>query len=126
MKDGYAAFLVKNGYALIANEDNIKAHNRFLEKEQEKEQEHIKECENISLELSKVTLEFKLKAGKDERVFGTISTKAIADELKKKGFNIDKKMVNLKDAISSLGMHNVEIELHKKVKANLKVKVSKE
>ena len=53
VKDGYAAFLIKNGYAMQANDDNLKAHNRYLEKEAIKEEERIAECEKIKQKLWK-------------------------------------------------------------------------
>ncbi len=126
VKDGYASFLVSKGYAIIANQDNIKDHNRELAKEDALEQEKIKECENIAKELAKITLKFKVKAGEGDRVFGTISTKAIADELKKYNYNIDKKKIMLDLPISSLGTHIVKVELHKKVIGEIKVNVVKE
>lgn len=126
VKDGYAAFLIKNGYALAASEDNMKAHNRELAKEDALEQARIKECEKVKAELAKITLDFKVKTGNDGRVFGSVSSKAISEALKNKGFNIDKKIILIEDAISSLGVHQVKIELHKKVIAVLKVNVSKE
>ena len=126
VKDGYAAFLIKNGYAISASDDNMKAHNRELAKEDALEQAKIKECEKVKEELAKITLNFKVNAGKDGRVFGSISSKAIAEELKNKGFNIDKKSIMIDESISSLGIHQVKIELHKKVIAIVKVSVSKE
>ena len=126
VKDGYASFLVKNGYALIANDDNIKAHNRCLAKEEALEQEKIKACEEIKSKLEKVTLNFKLKTGNGDRVFGSISTKAIAEGLKKLNYNIDKKNIILDNAIDSLGVHKVKIQLHKKVIAVINVAISKE
>ena len=126
VKDGYAAFLIKNGYVLAANEDNIKSHQRTLAKEELTEQKNIEECEKIKNKLSNVVLKFKVKAGASDKVFGSVSSKAIAEALKAKGFDIDKKTIILKDSITSLGVHNVEIELHKKVKALVKVELSKE
>ena len=126
VKDGYAAFLVKNGYAIIANEDNIKGHNRELAKEDALEQEKIRECQKLASELAKITLKFKVKTGEGDKVFGTVSTKAIADELKKYNYSIDKKKIMLDLPISSLGTHIVKIELHKKVIGEIKVNVVKE
>ena len=60
-----------------------------------------------------------------DKVFGNISTKQIADELKKKGFNIDKKQIHLKENIDSLGTHQVEIKLHKQVSFNINVILKK-
>ena len=59
-------------------------------------------------------------------MFGSISTKQIHDELNKMGIKIDKKKIKLDNPISSLGFHNVEIELRKDVKGVLKIQVVKE
>lgn len=57
------------------------------------------------------------------KVFGSISSKQVSEELKVLGFDIDKKMIVIDNALSVLGMHVVSINLHKKVKAELKVKL---
>ena len=69
----------------------------------------------IKKELKDRVLTFKVKTGKQDQVFGTISTKQIANELEKIGYKIDKKKIVLDDAISSLGYHEVKINLHKNV-----------
>ena len=126
VKDGYAAFLIKNGQAISATSDNIKGHERTLAKEELLEQEKIKECEKIKTELEKMVFDFKVHASKEDKVFGTISSKAIAEELKNKNFDIDKKNIIIDSPICSIGVHNVKVVLHKKVIATIKVKVSKE
>ena len=126
VKDGYASFLIKNGYAITANDENIKSHNRILAKEELNELNNIENCEKIKKQLANVTLKFKVKAGAHDKVFGSVSTKAISEALQKKGFDIDKKRIILNDSITSLGVHNVEVELHKKVKALVKGELSKE
>lgn len=126
VKDGYGKnYLIKNGYAIPANDSNVKMHNRELKQEADDENKVIKQCEAIKKELSKVTLNYQVKTGTMDRVFGTVSSKALADELHKKGFDIDKKTIMIKSPISSLGTHKVEIELHKKVVATLNVVLSK-
>lgn len=127
VKDGYGRnFLIKNGYAIVANEENVKNHNRELKNQELKEQENIKGCEKIKEKLDKETLNFKVRTGSLDKVFGSVSSKSIYEELKKKGFNIDKKSVMIKEPISVLGTHIVEIELHKKVIAQIKVVLNKE
>ena len=83
----------------------------------------ISECEKIKEQLEKQKIVFKVKTGKEGKMFGSISTKQIADELNKKGFNIDKKKIKSDITIDSLGVHNVEVELHKKVIVTLKIEV---
>lgn len=127
VKPGYGMnYLIKNGYAVMATKTGVKRLENETKERQEKEQELIEECKKIKEQLSKVTLEFKVKTGKDGRVFGSISTKQIADSLKQKKFDIDKKKINLKDSITSLGFHDVEIILHKQVIATVKIHLVKE
>ena len=116
VKDGYGEnFLIKNLYAVAYTKRSreildINNKNKDLE-----EQAEIKRCEKIKKELKDRVLTFKVKTGKQDQVFGTISTKQIANELEKIGYKIDKKKIVLDDAISSLGYHEVKINLHKNV-----------
>ena len=70
--------------------------------------------------MKNVTLEFKVKCN-NGKVFGSISSKQIHEELAKLGFNVDKKCIKINGSISSLGMHIVTLNLHKKVVGELKV-----
>ena len=80
---------------------------------------------NTTTQQEKLTIGFKVKTGEQDRVFGSISPKQIVEELKNKGYSIDKKQIRINGTISSLGFHNVEIELHKKVIANIKIELKK-
>lgn len=124
VKDGYAKnFLIKNGYAVMSTPTSIGRLNMENKQKQAQEQERIKECEKMKEQLSKITITFSVKTGAQDQVFGSISTKSIVTELKRLGYDIDKKMVQLKDTITTLGFHNVDIELHKKVIATVRIKV---
>lgn len=85
----------------------------------------IKRCEEIKKKLKDKVLTFKVKTGKQDQVFGTISTKQISSELEKIGYKIDKKKIVLDEPISSLGYHEVKINLHKKVQAVVTVELIK-
>jgi len=127
VKDGYGMnFLIQKGYAVIASESNIKALESNNNKRQLHEQELIKDFEKVKEKIEKLTLKFKVKTGKEDQVFGSVSSKQIITELKNKEIDIDKTMINMKETLSNLGFHNVEIELHKKVKVILKVELIKE
>ena len=126
VKDGYGMnYLIKNGYAVMATETGVKRLRSEQEENRLQEQLNIKECEKIKGEIEKLTLKFQVKAGASDRVFGSVSTKSIADELKKNGFNVDKRKIKLDNPLSSLGFHEVEIELHKEVIAKVKVQLIK-
>ena len=125
VKDGYATFLIKNGYVIQATEGNLKHFNTEKQKEELNENLKIKDCEKTKGELEKLTINIKVKTGAQDRVFGSVSTKQIVQELKNKNYDIDKNKVKLNEPLTSLGTHIVNIELHKKVMANLKVNLVK-
>lgn len=120
VKDGYATnFLIKNGIAVAKTSTNL--HNLEIAKKQEmaKDLENRKKAEDIKKTLEGLTLEFKVKTGEHDRVFGSISVKQIKQKLE--DYNIDKNMIDMKTSLSSLGYHNVSINLYKDIKANVKV-----
>lgn len=125
VKDGYAAFLIKNGYVIQATDGNLKHFNTEKQKEELNENLKIKDCEKTKEELEKLTINIKVKTGAQDRVFGSVSTKQIVQELKNKNYDIDKNKVKLNEPLTSLGTHVVNVELHKKVIANLKVNLVK-
>ena len=125
VSDGYAKnFLIKQGLAVPCNTANENKLNRDIKSRKDAEEARIKECEDIKKKLEKVTLNFKAKTGKDGKMFGSISSKQIADELKNKGFEVDKKIISCDHNIDSLGIHIVDVELHKKVVAKVNIQVS--
>lgn len=126
VKDGYGNnFLIKNGYAIQATEGNLKHYNTEKEKEKLNENLKIKDCESLKKELEKLTIKIKVKVGTQDRVFGSVSTKQIVQELKKEGYDIDKNKIAIDSPLSCLGTHIVKIELHKQVIADLKVNLVK-
>ncbi len=121
VKDGYGTYLINNKLAVLETKGSSKVLQRQTEEALLEENLLLKDCENIKKKLENMTLTFKVNTGKNGQVFGQISTKQIADELKKKGFDIDKRKVKLDVPINSLGVTNVKVLLHKKVEASLKV-----
>ncbi|MBR3229304.1 MAG: 50S ribosomal protein L9 [Bacilli bacterium] len=125
VKDGYGMYLINNKKAVLETKGSSKVLKKQTDAALEKENLIIKECEEIKEKLSKMTLKFKVKTGKDGKVFGQISTKQITSELLKKGIDIDKKKIKIDVPINNLGVTNVKIMLHKKVEATLKVELQK-
>lgn len=124
VSDGYAEnFLFKNKLAVPYNTQNKNKLERDLKSREEEEQENIKSANELKNKLANVTVKFKAKCGKDGKMFGSISNKQIEEELKKLGYNIDKKQIECDHNIDSLGIHIVDINLHKKVKARINVSV---
>ena len=114
VSDGYAQnYLIKNGLA-IKYTSGSKA---FLEKELEekdlKEQELIEKANIIKKAIENTELVFKVKTGVQGKMFGTISSKQICEELSKKDIIVDKKMIKINIPVGSLGVHTININLHK-------------
>lgn len=125
VKNGFGEFLIKSGSAVLYTNKSLEKLNKmkFLEKNEE---EKIKqEAEELQKSLEKINLKFKVKTGEKDKVFGNVSSKQIAEELKRNGFIIDKKKINIKFTLNMLGCYKVEILLHKDVKAEIKVELIK-
>lgn len=126
VKDGYGEnFLIKNGYAVLKTKENLKK----LEKEQHEKQvtdaNNKKEAEELKKELDKLVLEFKVKTGEGDKVFGSVSLKQVRDALTKEGYKIEKSKIELTTAMASLGFHKVNINLYPGVQATLKAHIIK-
>lgn len=126
VKDGYAEnFLIKKGYAVQLNEKNLGKVVEENNQKQKQEETLTKEAKDMKTKLEKETLLFKVKTGEQDKVFGSISPKQIKEELQKKNYTIDKKQINIITPLSSLGFHNITINLYKDIEAKIKVQLVK-
>jgi len=126
VSDGYAKnFLIKKGLAVVADKINLGRLDKNLKEEAKTEENLIKEMEQLKTRLEKENITFKVKTGKQDMMFGSISIKQIKKELDNLGYNIDKTKIVLDNQITSLGFHEVKIKLHKKVEAKIKIQVIK-
>lgn len=123
--DGYARnFLIPKKVASEATEGNVKSLNMKKRAEEEKLKEELNDAKKLAKVLEGVKVEIYTKAGEGGRLFGSVTSKEIAENLKKKfKIDIDKRKINLKDPIKTLGTTNVEVKIHPKVKAKLSVNV---
>ena len=126
VKDGYAEnFLIKNGYAIKKTKENMLKLNHEQAKKAKEDAENKKQAEAIKTKLAKEVLEFKVKTGAGDKVFGSISVKQIKEALQEKGYKIEKNMIELDNSLASLGFHNVKINLYQDVEAIIKVHLFK-
>lgn len=125
VSDGYAMnYLIKNGYAVKYTKTSNEILNNEIQNEKELFELNTKNAKIIKEKLEKETITFIVKSGTNNKIFGSISTKQIIDELNKLGYsNIDKRKIFIDNPITSLGIHIVKIELFKDVIANIKIKV---
>ena len=104
------------------NKLRAKQNSMKFQKNQEKE-----EAIKIADKLKRISLRIKVKAGENGKIFGGVSTKEISKELEiQHGINIDKKKIDLKETIKTLGVHNLEVKLFEGVTGILKVDVISE
>lgn len=125
VSDGYAMnYLIKNGYAVKYTKTSNEILNNEIQNEKELFELNTKNAKIIKEKLEKEIITFIVKSGTNNKIFGSISTKQIIDELNKLGYsNIDKRKIFIDNPITSLGIHIIKIELFKDVIANIKIKV---
>lgn len=125
VSDGYARnFLLKKNLAVEATPGNMKTLEQKKKKEKEEEKKVLEEAKQLKKTLENLTIELQAKSGDGGRLFGSITNKQIAEELKKSHkIKIDKRKIELDEPIRALGYRNVPIKLHPEVTATVKVHV---
>lgn len=126
--DGYARnYLLPRGMAVEATATNMNVMNTRKEAEKSKMERELAKAKALADTIKELTVIFKAKAGENGKLFGSITSKDIADKLKADfKLDIDKKKINMADALKALGTTEVEIKLYPGVSAKLTVKVEHE
>lgn len=122
--DGYARnFLIARGLAVMQTERSMEILEEQKQKAKELDLENKKKAEELKEKLEKEMFVFWLNAGSEGRVFGSVSTKQIVEELRKKGYQVDKRKFLQSSPIVSLGVTKVQVELYKGVIATLSIQI---
>ena len=125
VNDGYARnLLFKKNLGIEATKQNLNDLKLQKQNNDKLEAERLEEAKKLAKELEEKEVVLAIKTGSDGRVFGSVSTKEIAEDAKEQlGYELDKKKMHLKDAIKSIGTFHVPVKLHPKVTVELKVVV---
>jgi len=124
VKPGFARnYLIPNKIASLATAQNIKALEVFLKAQETKEAKNRVNLEALSKKLNSLTLKFEVQVGEDEKLFGSVTSQMISDELAEKGYTIDKKEIQLDDSIKELGNYKIGINLGYELDTKIKIKV---
>ena len=128
VNDGYARnFILPKKLGVEANSKNMNDLKLQKANEEKVAAERLAEARALADELKDKEIVLNLKLGDGGKTFGSVSSKEIAEAAKTQlGYDIDKKKIQLKESIKSLGVHNVGIKLYPKVTAELKVKVQEQ
>ncbi len=128
VNDGYARnFILPKKLGLEATGKNLNDLKLQKANEEKVAQQILDEAKELAKKLEAGKVELAIKIGEGGRAFGSVSSKEIAVAVNDQmGYDIDKKKIQLKDAIKALGTHTVPVKLHPKVTAELKVIVTEE
>ena len=123
VKDGYARnALFPKGLAVEANAVNLNQRKLEQRADDKRKQQELEEAQAIADKINDKEIKIAVKSGEGGRVFGSVTSKEIAEMIQKEfGVKIDKKKIQLKDAIKTLGGQKVAIKLHAKVSASVMV-----
>jgi len=127
VKDGYALnFLIPRKIAYLAQVGNIKA---LEEEKKQLAKQKIKELQasqSLASEIEKVSVTIPVKVGEEDKIFGSVTSQMIAESLASKGYEIDKRKIEITEPIKALGIYNVNIKLHPEVTVAVKTWVVRE
>ncbi len=125
INDGYAKnFLIPKKMAVEATKQMMNEIAQKTAKEARLLKEERERAESMAKELKGVTVTILAKFGGD-KMYGSITTQDVADNLKKMGYDVDKKKIVIKDSIKSVGIYDAEIKLYRDVNAKIKIKVER-
>lgn len=125
VSDGYARnYLFTKNLAVEATKENLSKLKGKKDSELFKKSNEIEVAKNVARKMEKIRLQFKIKTGENGKVFGGISSKEIAEKLESEyEIKVDKKKIELKDSIKTLGITKVEIKLYEGVVGKVNVEL---
>jgi len=127
VKDGYARnYLIPRGIAYQATSGNIRSLDEEKKQIVKREAKELDSAQNLANELEKVSITIPVKVGEEEKIFGSVTNQMIADALHEKGFDVDKRKIEITEPIKSLGIYSVSVKLHPSVSAAVKTWVVRE
>lgn len=127
VKDGFARnFLIPRNIAYIAQKGNLNALEEEKKTYAKKIAKELHSAEKLALEFDNISITIPVKVGEEDKIFGTVTNQMISDSLKEKGFDVDRRKIEILEPIKSLGIYSVNIKLHPSVTAIVKTWVVRE
>jgi large subunit ribosomal protein L9 len=126
VKEGFARnYLIPKGIALKASRENLKKFEEIAKQKKNKTARALKNSEELAEKLKTLSLTVPVKVGEDDKIFGSVTTQMIAEQLQEKGYEIDKRQVQLEEPIKALGIYDIPIRLHSEISTSVKLWVIK-
>ncbi len=127
VKDGYARnYLIPRQIAYQATKGNILALEEEKKQILKKEAKELDIAQKLANEIEKVSITIPVKVGEEDKIFGTVTSQMIADSMKEKGYDVDKRKIEITEPIKALGIYSVTIKIHPSVSAVVKTWVVRE
>ena len=124
VRDGFARnFLIPRKLALAATSENqefVEEHKKRAETRREKERAA---AQARAEKMASVKIRLEAQAGEQDKLYGSVTAEEIAEALGRKGYEVDKKQILLKESIRTLGIHSISVEIYPQVKANINIEV---
>ncbi len=126
MKDGYARnFILPKKLGVEATSANMNTLKLQKQQEEKLAREQLEEAKALAKEIEEMTVKLEIKGGEGGKTFGSVSSKEISKGISEQyGKDVDKKKIQISEAIKTEGMHEVTVKLHPQVTAKLKVHVA--
>jgi large subunit ribosomal protein L9 len=127
VKNGYARnFLLPHGIAYEATPGNLKRISQERGRLDAAESERVNSAQDLAKRLDEVQLTFSARVGEEGKLFGSVTSADIAEQLTAQGFHIEKRLIDLHEPIKALGVYRVPVKLHADVKPEIRVWVIKQ
>lgn len=127
VKDGYARnFLIPRKIAYPAIAGNIKALEEEKKQVAKKQIQELEEAQVLATDLEKVSITIPVKVGEEDKIFGSVTSQMIGEALKEKGYDIDRRKIEIDEPIKALGIYSINVKLHTDVSAVVKTWVVRE
>ena len=125
VKNGYGRnYIIPQGFGVLANKSNSKVLKENLKQTAKKQEEILKGAKKLSKKIGDLVIEFKLKTGSDEKVFGSVTTAHISKMLEEKGFEVHKKNISILSKVNNIGEYDVDLKIHKDLTHPIKINVT--
>mgnify|MGYP006427805507 CR=1 FL=1 len=122
--DGYGRnYLIPQGMARMATEGAIKQQHEMERQKRRRKVQAKEDAAQVAEELADMQLVFSAKVGEENRIFGTVTTQQIAVELANRGFEIDRKNIELDEDIRYVGAYTANVKLHSNVQQRVEIRV---
>jgi large subunit ribosomal protein L9 len=122
VSDGYARnFLIPKKLAVKAVKSNLANVEQIKVARANREEKRKRTLSLLAEKLDGFSIDIQVQVGEEDKVFGAVTTHMITDALRNKGFNIDRKTIQLEEPIKQLGVYNVEVKLHAEVRPQIRV-----